>query len=267
MSPHPILDTHIHLWPSSACTSKSHSWMKPDHILTRRHGISDYLSAAADVTGFIYVETDRYLPALYPSSTNSASISDEELITWAKEPLSEITFLRRIVEGKGDEDDDGVRKGQEERLKGVVLFAPLHISPASFKRYLALARDAAGSQLWRKVVGFRYLLQGKGDGEVQRLVSSEEWMANLLELSKSEMYGGKKGGWTFDVGADVNRDGVEGLEAIKGMVERVRKREREEDDSKPVRFVISEYLFFIITVLSQVLFFSYRSYFIVPHHI
>jgi L-rhamnono-1,4-lactonase len=223
--------------------------MTPGHILTKRHGISDYLSVAADVVGFIYVETDRYLPAFYPSTTNSGNVSDEDLRTWAKEPLSEITFLRRIVEGKGDEDEDGVKQGQEHKLKGVVLFAPLHISPSSFKRYLSLARDTAGPQLWRKVVGFRYLLQGKGEGKVQQLVNSEEWMANMLELGKSEAYGGKNGGWTFDIGADVNRDGVEGLEAVRGMVERVRRREEEGGGGGPVRFVISEYLCFSLSSL------------------
>jgi L-rhamnono-1,4-lactonase len=59
--PPKILDTHIHLWPSTALTPKNHAWMTdPPHILTKRHGISDYLRVAPDVDGFVYVETDRY---------------------------------------------------------------------------------------------------------------------------------------------------------------------------------------------------------------
>jgi L-rhamnono-1,4-lactonase len=236
--PPKILDTHIHLWPSSALTPKNHGWMTdPAHILTKRHGISDYLRVAPDVDGFVYVETDRYLPSALPDiNINSDKVDEEALRAWCKEPLEEIKFLRRVVEGEADEEIDGVGTGQEERMKGVVLFAPFHLPPPYFNTYLRIARETASPTLWRKVVGFRYLLQGKGEGEVERLVSSEDWISNLLSLSKSAEHGGKAGGWVFEVGADVHRDGTAGLEAIVKMVREVRKQESHQ---APVRFVLS----------------------------
>jgi hypothetical protein len=237
--PPQILDTHIHLWPSTALTSKNHAWMTdPSHILTKRHGISDYLHIAPSATGFIYVETDRYLPSPMPAGDDE----EEALRTWAKEPLSEISFLRRIIEGKAHESEDGVRSGEEGKMKGVVLFAPFHLPQPQFKAYLHVARETAGPDLWRMVVGFRYLLQGKGEGVVEALVKREAWVSNILELGKSRSeYGGKEGGWVFEVGADVNRDGSSGLQAIVAMIGDVRKRESAE--LKPVRFVLSKFFF------------------------
>jgi hypothetical protein len=246
--------------------------MKPDHILTKRHGISDYLAVAPAAAGFIYVETDRYLPSALPSinvSEEDEEVAEKKIREWAHEPLEEIRFLRRIVEGTATESEDGVQQGQQGKLKGVVLYAPLPISTQLFKTYLHIARDTAGPALWAKVVGFRYLLQGKVDGEVERLVSSEDWLSNMLELGKSEAYGGKKGGWAFDVGADVNRDGVDGLIAVGKMVGEVRRRERERSETvEPVRFVLSKLLISLFLLLPCflsiqplcILSYSYLSY-------
>jgi L-rhamnono-1,4-lactonase len=247
--PPKILDTHIHLWPSTALTPKNHAWMTdPPHILTKRHGISDYLRVAPDVDGFVYVETDRYLPSALPDiNIDGDEVDEEALRVWCKEPLEEIKFLRRVVEGEADEEIDGVGTGQEERMKGVVLFAPFHLLPRHFLTYMRIARETAGPALWRKVVGFRYLLQGKGEGEVEKLVLSADWISNLLSLSKSAEHGGKAGGWVFEVGADVHRDGTAGLEAIVKMVREVRKRE---SDQAPVRFVLST-LFPLLVFLAQ----------------
>lgn len=237
MPPSKVLDTHIHLWPSTSLTSKNHGWMTPGHILTKRHGISDYVAIAQpSPTGFIYVETDRYLPSASPEI--STSVNEEEqrrtLVAWAKEPIEEIKFLRRIVETSADAESDGVSSTKEaDLLKGAVIWAPFHLSPVIFKTWLSVAEETAGPKLWPKIVGFRYLLQGKGDGEVERLVEGEHWIGNIVSLSK-----GRNGkGWTFDVGVDVNRDGLEGLEVVSRMIRAVRKREV---DGPHVRFVLSE---------------------------
>ncbi|KAL7780431.1 hypothetical protein CFE70_010454 [Pyrenophora teres f. teres 0-1] len=102
MAPQQILDTHIHLWPSTATSSSNHSWMTRGNILAKRHGISDYLAITSPPPqGFIYVETDRRLPSTEPNIPDSASSSEirKELELWAKEPLDELRFLRRIAEG------------------------------------------------------------------------------------------------------------------------------------------------------------------------
>jgi hypothetical protein len=231
MAPSKILDTHIHLWPSTSTTSAAHGWMTPGNFLAKRHGISDYLAVAQpNPDGFVYVETDRYLPVSAPDFKGDVEV---ELKEWAHEPLEEIKFLRRILEGN-TEDGDGVEAGQGEKMKGCVIWAPFHLPPSIFQTWLKMAQETAGPILWNnRIVGFRYLVQGKGDGEVARLVGSGDWLTNIVSLSK-----GRDGkGWTFDVGVDINRDGEEGLRAVGGMIAEVRKRE---GDGGSVKFVLSK---------------------------
>jgi len=228
MPPQKIFDTHIHLWPSTALTPTNHAWMTPGHALAKRHGISDYLAITTpQPTGFIYVETDRYLPSSTPQDSGTAEVEDV-LREWAKEPLDELRFLRRIVEGESEEGD-GMRNGEGKLLNGCVIWAPFHLSPSTFQKYLHIAESTAGPKLWQKVVGFRYLLQGKTARQIRELVQSDAWLDNIASLGKK---------WSFDVGVDVNRDGDEGLEVVGGMVESVRNREGGGD----VRFVLSELL-------------------------
>ena len=82
--------------------------MTPGHPLSKRHGISDYLAITSpQPAGFIYVETDRYLPSAEPNISDSDSDEDVKgkLKEWAKEPLEEVRFLRRIVEGMPEGGD------------------------------------------------------------------------------------------------------------------------------------------------------------------
>lgn len=211
--------------------------MTPGHALARRHSIADYLSAATSPWGFVYVETDRFLPSPSPDLPVDASVDEQRSILreWAKQPLEELRFLRRIVE-RTPREGDGFSPEQAVLLKGCVVWAPFHISPQLFELYLSLAEEVAGAKLWKKVVGFRYLLQGKGEGVVKELVRSEAWVRNICRLGRRR--GGK--GWAFDVGVDTNRDGVEMLEVVGEMVREVRKRE----GGGEVRFVISKLLVF-----------------------
>lgn len=245
MAPSRILDSHIHLWPSTATTSKDHGWMTdPTHFLAKRHGISDYKTvtesspASSGLQGFIYVETDRYLPAETPDLSSDASKEETEkaLKEWARAPLQELEFLRRIVEDTPHEGD-GFEKGDGRLLKGAVVWAPFNLSHSAFKIYLAIAESVAGPKLWGKIVGFRYLLQGKEKGEVQKLVGNSDWIENVVSLGD-----GREGkGWAFDVGVDIHRDGTEPLGAVGEMMQRVRKREAQKGGgSQPVRFVLSK---------------------------
>ncbi|KAH6433494.1 hypothetical protein HBI59_173460 [Parastagonospora nodorum] len=228
MPPQKILDSHIHLWPSTSTTSSAHAWMKPGHFLAKRHGITDYLAVADDsVKGFVYVETDRYLPSSTPDFDTAGSDVKEKLSQWAHEPLSEVKFLKRIAEGKTEDGDGGDGAG---RMKGCVLWAPFHLPAPVFSAYMHVLEGIAGPALLDgKIVGFRYLLQGKEAGEVGKIVGSEAWLANILSLDKGR--GGK--GWTFDVGVDINRDGEEGLVAVGEMIKEVRRR------GGGVRFVLN----------------------------
>jgi len=245
MSPTRILDSHIHLWPSTATTPKDHGWMTdPTSFLAKRHGISDYKAvtqsspAGSALGGFIYVETDRYLPSKTPHISSNANKEEVErgLRDWARAPLQELEFLRRIVEEQSQEGD-GFGKGEGGLMKGAVVWAPFNLSHSVFDTYLTIAESVAGPKLWEKVVGFRFLLQGKEDGEVARLVGNDDWIENIVSLGKGR--GGK--GWVFDVGVDIHRDGTEPLGAVGEMIEKVREREAQVGGgNQPVRFVLSK---------------------------
>lgn len=213
--------------------------MTTGHFLAKRHGINDYLAVAQpNPDGFVYVETDRYLSSPPQFNLKDQGEIDRVLKAWAHEPLEEIKFLKRIVEGDVEEGD-GIEPGQGEKMKGCVIWAPFHLSPSIFQEWSRIAEEVAGPKLWDgKIVGFRYLLQGKGDGEVARLVSSEDWLENIVSLGRGR--GGK--GWAFDVGVDINRDGEEGLKAVGGMIKEVRRREEVSGSKTPVRFVLSKSL-------------------------
>jgi L-rhamnono-1,4-lactonase len=234
-----ILDSHIHLWPATATSEQNHAWMTPGHFLAKRHGVADYLAVAQPRSaefGFVYVETDRYLPAPTPGIGLGAEGDGDEdemergLRKWAKEPLDEIRFLRRIVEGTSEEGD-GVNGADGGMMRGCVLWAPFHLSPHVFKIYLRIAEITAGSVLWGKVVGFRYLLQGMDAPQIKQLVQSESWLTNIASLGSR---------FAFDVGVDVHRDGVENLEIVGRMVESIRVREAGRGEGR-VRFVLSKY--------------------------
>jgi L-rhamnono-1,4-lactonase len=239
--PQRILDSHIHLWPSTATSAENHGWMTPGNSLAKRHGIADYLAVTDPRPGgFVYVETDRYLPS--PSPDIGEGDSEQEVRrkveVWAKEPLEEIRFLRRIVEGKAQEGD-GVEGDQGSCMKGVVLYAPFHLPSIHFSTYMSIAEEVAGPGLWACVVGFRYLLQGKGEGIVESMLQVNEgdrWLDNLRILKMGNA--GK--GWCFDVGVDTHRDGMGPFEAVLDLIQRLRSwEEKEYSPGRPVRFVLS----------------------------
>jgi L-rhamnono-1,4-lactonase len=246
MSPK-VLDTHIHLWPATATAQTDHSWMTPGHRLATRHGISDYISATqsnshVQPTGFVYVETDRFLPNALPSTLISASEERKEaaLKEYARAPLQELEFLRRIVEDRPQEGD-GFEKRDGIFMKGAVIWAPFDVSPDVFKLYLRIAEEVSGPVLWERVVGFRYLVQGiKREQEMRRLVLSEEWLANLLYLRQ-----GREGrGWVFDIGVDTHGGGVWQAEVAAEMIARVRDLEGDDRQGR-VRFVLSKLVTFV----------------------
>lgn len=157
--------------------------------------------------GFIYIKTDRALPRICPEiSANEIEDLDtarERLVVWAEEPLNELAFLRKIVEGDAQEGD-GVPPQYVKMLRGCVIWAPFHLPTRLFQLYLYIAENAAGPKLWSLVVGFQYLLQPIPDEEeMRRLIGSDAWQENILHLRQS-----RDGiGYTFDVGVDAHRAG------------------------------------------------------------
>lgn len=226
MHPRRILDAHIHLWPASAANPSSHTWMTPGAHLAKQYSVSDYLSASASsdavVEGFVYVETDRRVGS-------AGDGQSENLEAWA-EPLEELRWLRRIVEGTSEEGA-GFTAEQGRLMKGIVAWAPLDRGPDVFEEYVAKAREVAGEKTWGRVKGFRFLLQGiKDEGALRKLVLGEGFVGAMRRFR------GEGRDWSFDVGVDMRGAGVWQLELAAEVIVKV-NRGMEKDG---VRFILSK---------------------------
>lgn len=227
--PKRILDSHIHLWPHSAANNTGHAWMQPHAHLSKQYSLTDYQesvnfkpiqssmsatssptsptsSAPVQPTGVVYVETDRRI-----GDSSIGSVTN-----WASEPLEEVKFIRRVVEGTVTEDEkNGFGGGKGSMIKGIVFWAPFNQGVSILEEYLAEAEKLAGKETWRRVKGFRYLLQGiKDEEEFRKLALSDSWIECLRALrSKGRNY-------SFDVGVDMRSGGVWQLEAAVEMIEK-----------------------------------------------
>lgn len=182
--------------------------MTPDFLLSKQHVLSDYYRAASQppvstsdpqVRGVVYVETDRWLE----------SPTGRSLEQWAHQPLEEIKFLRSIVEGEYGEQDS-------KTLLGIVPWAPVDQGVEVFEEWMSLAERTAGAETWKRIKGFRHLLQGITDkNEFERLVFSDGFIAILKALR------GKGREFSFDVGVDQHSGGIWQLEALVEVIKRV----------------------------------------------
>ena len=199
-----IIDSHIHLWPQSASNEADHSWMTPGMPLARQHILPDYYDASnqdasgsgnSKVEGVVYVETDRYYD---PPS--------KDLAYWARNPLEEVKFVRSIVEGEYGEQDSRM-------LRGIVLWAPMDQPTETLREWLRLAEQTAGAETWKRIKGFRFLLQAIHDQDkFKALVLSQDFTANLKILGEH--------GLSFDVGVDQRSGGSWQLELVYMAMQR-----------------------------------------------
>lgn len=213
MPPQPIVDSHVHLYPLSDANAENHAWMASVPALLKNFEINEYVKASTrpnadyEVKGLVFIEVDRNL---------NPSAERVEDLAWG--PLKEIRYLRGVVEGENG-----------YLIKGIVPWAPLDREVKGLKEYLAVAEKEAGPEMWKRVKGFRFLLQGMTDKEkFKALTDSEEFIEALKEL------GGK---WVFDIGVD-SRDGlVWQLEEAIDIIERAHRGVPKE---KKVAFVFSK---------------------------
>ncbi|KAL2157375.1 hypothetical protein VTH06DRAFT_6193 [Thermothelomyces fergusii] len=209
--PPPIIDSHIHLYPSSELTSLA--WCTPDHPLAGQRSVSEYLAATAAagsggdegsegvaLAGFVVVEADR---------KNDGSRD------WAG-PLGEVAWMRRLVTGQA-RAGEGHGPGDGRLCLGLVPWAPVPSGPAVLERYLAEAEAAAGPETWARVKGFRYLLQDKPDG-----TALDDGFVEGLRLL------GRKG-FVFEVTVDQHGRGKAQLEQAFEMINRAHEGVAEED--------------------------------------
>lgn len=129
--------------------------------------------------------------------------------------------------GKGE----GFVKENSDLLKGAVIWAPADQGIQVFQRYVALVKEIAGDETWKKVKGFRFLLQGIADEKrFKCLVSSKAFEDVLEEMGNM--------GMSFDVGVDSHSVGLWQAEATVEAIENLRRRESQK--TKPTVFILSK---------------------------
>jgi L-rhamnono-1,4-lactonase len=220
MAPKMIVDSHIHLWPQSASDENGHTWMTPGMPLAKQHVLSDYYQASRQafsgsesikVDGVVYIETDRRY-----------DVPSGDLKHWARNPLDEVTFVRSIIEGEYGEKDSRM-------LRGIVLWAPMDQSPATLREWLHIVEQTTGVDTWKRVKGFRFLLQAIHDQDkFKELVLGDDFAANLKILGEC--------GLSFDVGVDQHSGGPWQLELVYMAMQRA--HEGVPDDQKVI-FVVN----------------------------
>jgi len=194
----PIIDSHIHLNPSSALPTLP--WRDPSHPLHREHSVSDYNSATAspsNLSGFILIEADHS--------------SNDDPNPWTPH-LQELSFMSTIANSNSS-------------CLALIPWAPLPEGAAKLEEYLTAAEKEVGPEAWKKVRGFRFLLQDQPAGTG----TSEGFVQALKVLGKK--------GYVFEVGVDQHRKGKRQLEEVWEMISRVQEGVEE---GERVSFVLSK---------------------------
>lgn len=218
----PIIDSHVHLYPSSEIPSIAWLTDSAPAELQGQHSLSDYRSdtqAPSELEGFIFLETDRKFD-------NEAAENDEWKGKGWEGPLMEVEWLRRIAMGT-PKDGEGHTAEDAKLCLGIVPWAPVASGVEAMEAYVQLAEQAAGGS-WSKVRGFRYLVQDKPDGTMleEKFIESLRWL-------------GRKG-FVFDHGVDHHRGGDVQLRDTIEMIARV--HEGVPSAEKTV-FILSEFAF------------------------
>lgn len=232
--PVPIIDSHIHLFPSSELSTLA--WNDPSSPLWKQHSLTEYrraISSSHDlVSGFIFLETDRKTTPDDSQTQNADPTAAPEQggYSW-KYPLQEVSFLARIASGQ-PRDGEGHSAQDKDLCLGIIPWAPLPAGPEVLDRYLdavreTAVRDGGDEGVWKhKIKGFRYLLQDKPDGTMLQ----DKFIDSLKLLGRK--------GFVFDVGVDQHRRGRKQLEETVEMIERAHEGVKPEEK---VTFILSEF--------------------------
>lgn len=229
-TPVPIIDSHIHLFPSSEIDTLA--WADPSSPLYKQHSVAEYRAAIAAnhdlVSGFIFLETDRKTTDLSTSADASPTAGWEEV-------LKEVSFLSRIASGRA-RDGEGHEAKDKDLCLGIVPWAPLPAGPEVLGRYIDAVRETCARDgdeaTWGKVKGFRYLLQDKP----ARTMLAPPFIEALRLLGRE--------GLVFDVGVDLHRRGRAQLEEVVEMVDRAHEGVPE---GEKVTFILS--MFVVVSFL------------------
>ncbi|KAL3478206.1 hypothetical protein BJX99DRAFT_256753 [Aspergillus californicus] len=204
----PIIDSHIHLFPSSHLPTLA--WYTPESPgpLGSQHSIDEYRQATENsssgptkqtkLRGFIFIETDRV-----------SSVEESENGKGWTLALDEVSLLTRIstgtpISGEGHSYED------RHLCLGIVPWAPIPGGADALERYMSLVKERVKSnEVWEKVCGVRYLVQDKPAG----VMLQDGFIEGLKWLGRQ--------GITFDLGVDARQGGVWQLEEAVKMMGRV----------------------------------------------
>lgn len=202
----PIIDSHIHLYPSSEVDSLA--WCTQENPLNGQRSVEEYREATASapsLLGFIFVETDR---------KNDLESGAADGSGW-EGPLAEVSWIKRVALGQ-PRDGEGHSADDAKLCLGIVPWAPLPSGVEVMERYLDRVKEEAGDA-WPKVKGFRYLVQDKPHGTMLE----ENFIESVKLLGRR--------GFVFDVGVDQHRRGKKQLEELVEFVDRVHDGVPEEE--------------------------------------
>ena len=214
----PIIDTHIHLYPSSEAPTLA--WYDPNGPLQGQHSVNEYERAMSVrdkerpwFRGFVFIETDR---------KNDPSESDP---TGWKHPLEEVSWIVRVARG-APREGEGHSAEQSKFCLAIVPWAPIASGVEALEDYVRKVMEIAGEDAASKVVGWRYLLQDKPEGAMltTSFVDGLRWLGRR--------------GYSFEVGIDVRSGGMWQLEEAVEMVRRAHEGVEEEEQ---VVFVFSKW--------------------------
>lgn len=227
--PVPILDSHIHLFPSSELHTLA--WNSPSHPLWRQHAPADYRAATDSssdlLSGYVFLETDRRVDQSDPSPAGGWALA-----------LAEVSWLARIASGRprdGEGHEAGAQGVDARMCLGIVPWAPVPAGAEALGRYVDAARGVCEEVggvggVWGRVKGFRYLLQDKPDGTMLE----EGFVEGVRFLGRE--------GFSFDVGIDLHRRGRSQLEECVELVERAHEGV---GDKEKVVFILSASFVFV----------------------
>jgi L-rhamnono-1,4-lactonase len=217
----PIIDSHIHLYPSSE--ESTLAWLPtpptdPPHPLAGQHSLDEYTAAThapRELEGFVFLETDRI---------NDLESGAKDGSGW-KYPLMEVEWLKRIALGT-PKPGEGHDEKQKELCLAIIPWAPLPSGVEAMEKYLELVAESAGES-FDKIRGFRYLVQHKPQGTMlgDGFIESLKWL-------------GRKG-YVFDHGVDSHRGGDWQLDETVEMIKRAHEGVEEKDK---VVFIISGFI-------------------------
>lgn len=217
----PIVDSHIHLWTETQLETLA--WHNPNNPLGSQHSVEDYVSSAArqepskyQLSGFIYLEVDRI-----------SSVENENNGKEWDHVLDEVSFLARIARGT-PADGEGHGESHKSLMLGFVPWAPVPGGPAVLEKYISLVKARIASsatttkskdddEAWKKLRGFRYLVQGKPAGTMLQA----DFVEGMKWLGRQQL--------AFDLGVDARQGGLGQLREAVELIKRVNDSVSQED--------------------------------------